>query len=325
MNRFERRVLLRFLSAATKVLIFFLWLLVIIDLTKILGRPGTGSVEDTLNTIAENMVGLELAVAMAVPLGLIITICRLKSSGILPLFFAAGYPFRGFRKVFLLAAGLTLLLQTAAFELTAWTSAAWIKAPPPAASWKLGDLNIWALDGPDRLAGLKTATPVKDLILFEDDSLSVSRAPSARWSARDRAYLVSPVTEIYGPLLALDRFPEKKEKRMFLSPPSIREWLAGRAPAGEIIAGSNRLLMGMILLLLSAYLAVLFPVSRQWIIYVVFLFLAPAVALGLLYCSILTWFGDPGAWAIEAGWGVFLLGVIITLDFMARRRGLRLA
>jgi hypothetical protein len=319
MNIFERTALRRFMFASVKVLCLLLWLAVVMDLIKVLSdREVFLNWDKTLIVLSQYAVAVELAVALAAPLGMIVALNSLKRSGILTLFLAAGYSPRRFRRV-LAAAGLaTGLFSLAAFELTARAGAAWLGHRSQVLFWKAGPVNVWALD---QSRDQKT---LNNIILFSRDSLQLSSADHGTWSAADRAYLLSPPTSLMGETIALLKVPPRKPRREFLFPVPLEQWLSANASLSDRIAGVNRIAIGFILLLLSAYLTLLLPVSRQWLSYLIFLFLGPATALGMLYCSILALTRGFSGRLAEAGWAMFLIAGIMALDYRFQRRGFRL-
>ena len=87
----------------------------------------------------------------------------------------------------------------------------------------------------------------------------------------------------------------------------------------------NRIVAGPFLLLISAYLALLAPSSRQWTMHIVFLLLCPLFGVGSLWCSIRLQLGMSGAYVAEGLWVAGLLVVVVALDRVFERRGIRSA
>lgn len=320
MNIFERTVFKHFLIVTGKLLLVFLSFTILIQLIDIFGdRSFWLQWDELLFSLQKYTFVVEIAFAVAFPLGIIITLNDLKKKGILISFLGAGLTIKSFRKIIIVAAFCTLMASVVAFEVNSLARTAWINGEEPVKLLKVGRTNVWCLKYKPALRTFQ------NVVLFNDDNLDVSRAQEGRWSSSKNIFQLSLAEPVVGSKILLEEFPLRKKRGDLLEPVSIKKWFTRQAGAAEIIVAANRIITGCILLLISAYLTLLISNSRHWIIYLSFLFLIPTIWIGMLYTSILAWSGEINSYIVEATWLIFLTLNIIVLDKYLQCRGIRIS
>ncbi len=311
---FNRRLLHRFLKAAGLTFLVLVWLILIVDASPAVSALTSKEILSVAGRVAGS---IEMALAVAAPFGMALALMELKSSGLLAAFLAAGLKPARLRKFFLAAAAATVIGSALLFETTVRLS----RAAAPENTFHLyrdNGLCLWpAAPGPRDSA-------LHDVILFRNDSLQVSRAGEAEWTD-DHALLLTGLQPLSGPPLSVKSFRPAPPPPKLFDFPSVADWFGKRSSLPLTLSALNRVILGGILVLITAYVALLTPVSRQGATILAFMVFVPAVFLGMLWCMI--WLNSAGGrgYLAEALWLVALGGTIAVLDALFRRRGLRLA
>jgi hypothetical protein len=106
-----------------------------------------------------------------------------------------------------------------------------------------------------------------------------------------------------------------------LPPPSA--WFHAFSPRDMLVA-LNRILAPVLLVLVAAYLALLLPPARQWLVWPLLALLVPLVVSAGLWFSLALWRDSPGAIAQEGAWLLLQAGILVLLDRRLSARGFRL-
>jgi hypothetical protein len=315
MGLFSRQLTRRFLRATGLAVLVLVWLVLIVD-----ASPSLSSLTRAeLLLIASRVLGsTEMAFALAAPLGIMLTVLELKRAGILSAFMAAGLSPQRLRRVLLGLCAGTVVCSALMYEATVRLTRAASPEAGPSVYHDQG-VYLWPLesgpgsDGPRRV------------ILFRRDSLDVSSA-RASWISPGKELVLTDPRALSGPLISLDRFRIQPSSgiRLFAFP-SLTEGLLGRTSPALTLSALNRILLGGVLLLLLAYVSLLTPIAWQWVSVLALMLAAPAVALGMLACTIGLATPSVPAYLAEIVWLAVLIGLAAGLEALFRRRGLRQA
>jgi len=314
MNLLERRVWARFAGATLKVWLVLCWLSLIVEAPRNLFKHGTWPGEDEwLITLARFLDSAELAFAVSAPLGMIIALLELKRSGVLTAFFTAGLGLPKVRSIIAVAASATILIFVLAYEGSSYVSS-FINPSMPLIQDKDSEIKVW-------LSDYDPATNrAENVFLFKNDTLDVSRA-RALGKPSQRALALEKLEPIYGSLISIDKVILAERRHRLLAPVPLSAFFSEPMDLEEVLIALNRLTAGGLLVIACAYLALIIPTSRQWQMYLIFLLLAAAAGLGIIWCSIRLWVGGIGGYGAEAAWIILWTSGIIGLDRVLKQRG----
>ena len=247
-----------------------------------------------LDVFADLALSLEAALVVAAPLAMLLTLLRLKQTGILTVCFGVGLHPSRLRRCLLLAGMTTVLLSALGAQATAWAS-----------SGRDGELTIWRTNG-----RYVWCPPGRDRggLLFDDDSIDVQRVSAVR----ARSFGV--------PL------PQMPRGTATLFPlPVISAWVSGAAGPATMLAALNRLCFAAIMMLACAYVGLLLPIQRQWLAFLALPCLLPVVGIVGILVAILLWERDWHGYVAEGAFVFALAALIVTFDRLFQKRGLRLS
>jgi hypothetical protein len=242
---------------------------------------------------------IEVAVALGAPLGMMVALGSLRTSGIMTSFLPAGKrALASIRMGLLLSAALTTVVALLCLELTA------------AANRRVEDNRavkhgaIWRVQDGFRWFPFSSFAPGRGTEFIEfsntDLSLRVGSADSAPQPAAERIGSTAD----------------------FPPPPS--HWLGGRGGISGVMAGIAWSLPGPTLLLVCGYLVLLLPASmRRWA-YLIFLAMLPALGVLMLSSVVSLWTESAWGLVVPAAWMGVLVALVVTLDRLLSCYGLRL-
>ena len=294
MRLLTRRLLARFLGTGLRFVLTLTWLALLIALPRMVTKDELAFDLPTLGIIAaRSLPFLEASLLVGAPLAAALVLVRLRGGAILPSILTAPRGMTCLRRSIFCFAAFTLVLAAAAFEANSH------------ASGDTGrEVDLWRRGG--TIAWRPPAEPedTNPLLLFQPGNLDVERMPAGEGTPEEKGF--HPVTA--GDAL-LDLPPPSAWTRAF--------------PAREVLAGLNRVLLPVFLVLVSAYLALLLPPGRLWLIWPLLALLLPLVVSAGLWFSLALGRAQPGAVALEWGWLAVLAATIIVLDRCLTARGFR--
>jgi hypothetical protein len=319
MSLFARRVTARFLWATLRVWFLLSWLALVIEAPRNLARRGEWFDPDRLLiTLSRFLDSAEIAFSVSAPIGMVVALLELKRSGVITVIFSAGFHHNRLRKIFLAAAACTVMVSALAQEAAVRVR---LMLPADAGNmlWTVDGVKVWALDH-DEYTGT-----LRHVYLFRNDTLDVTHARHARRSSSKDAFIISNPKVLNGKLIPLSSFRGKSADPDPFIPLSVTMLFSESVGLGDALQAINRLIAPALLLLICAWLTLLAPVSGQWIMYPAFLVLLPAAGIVVIWCSIMLWAGGLAGYAAEAVCLFGSAGIVLVLDALTNRRGLRLS
>jgi hypothetical protein len=258
---------------------------------------------------------MEIALLLALPLGMVDTLLHFKRTGIFTVFLDKRCAMNRLRRVISVAAACTAALSSLAF-MASGSHDPFLESDPGQRIWKAGETTVWALHGDP--SGMR----LSDIYAFKDDGLDVVSSRWGRWLPERSTLRLPNARVLHG---SMDPFlPYWNRKGVLHIAPAYLPDLPERRFGGNILAALNRMIVSGVLLFIAAYLALLSPISRQWKIYSAFFLIVPAVCTGMLWCSIQLWIGAKGACGMEVVWLTLLAAIMFSLDRVFVRYGLRM-
>lgn len=303
----ERQLFVRFLRRAGVILLITSGLVVVLFMRRLLGLDPDRM--DARVLLGEFFRFEGLAITFAAPLGALMLMMELKSSGILAGLLAGGLGPARIRRVFLYGALVTVVL-TGLAEEAGWHPGARPNRAPDA--WRSGDVIAWSPRGGESLT------------VWREDSLDV-------WSydrvERNEAgeFVLGPARSHLGTPLEARTLAPPRRRGTILAPPPLSVWLRGDAPFAACLGGLSRILVAGLLVLGCAYLGLLVPVQQQWAAMIAFLFVIVIGWIFAVWLAVLVWKGGWHAYAAMAGTWALALLVLAYLHRLYDRRGLRVA
>ncbi|MHC4470695.1 MAG: hypothetical protein ACYTDY_04675 [Planctomycetota bacterium] len=319
MSRFERHLLRLAAVRAGLLLLLLFWLALFLNVSRDVGLHGRlFAPGGAAALLSRQLMAMEVALAVAVPLAITAVVLTLKRSGVLTVFLAAGMDPGRLRRPILLAAAAASLASAALIEAVPRGYGAGDPLETPALR-RCGDLRLWCL-GADR-----DARRLTDVILFREGDLAVSRAEEGTWVEGEGAILLSEPASLFGEPIGVRRVVPAPPRKSPVAVPAVSDWPATGFSVTAVLATVNRAALPGILVLVAGYLALLLPVSRQRLAYVALLACLPVAGLAVAACGILLWSGGAAGVVAELAWLAAVALAVVALDRGFRVRGLRLA
>ncbi len=310
MTLLQRRLFVRSMRTGSLIILLLQVLSVLLAMAMESGDGGSVSPVGPA-FLRHQVVAFEASLALGLPLGTLVTVLELKSSGILTPFFAAGAPATCLRRPLLVLASVATLLSAAAVEAEALLSAG-PGSPVAGGIWRDADLVFWSPRGP------RGADRKREVYVFRESDLDVSVAEVLDWDPRGSRVSLGNIRALAGGPIAVSGFTPRPPVTDLLAPTSLLAAGGGTGRSAALFSTLSRILFTPALLLLAASLALLLPVRGQAAAYLGMLLLPCVLGTALLWSGLLLWSGGPGGGAAAAGTVLAVLGAMAEVFPSAR-------